>query len=1095
MKKLFELVGVLRVDGLEKAQKSMSQFERNIKKSLAPIERFGKQVAGVGMNLTKTFTVPIALAGGSVLKFGGDFEKAMTNSLSIMGDVSDGMRSQMEDVAMQLSERLPASSEKAAEAYFYLASAGKTAEQSMALLPKVAEFATAGNFDLALATDLLTDAQSALGLTSKDVAKDQMNLVRVSDVLVKANTLANATVQQFSQSLTNKAGAALRILNKDVEEGVAVLAAYADQGIKADKAGEQLNIVLRDLQRSALANEEGFKRANIQVYDNAGNMNNLGDIIGMLENRFVGMSDKQRRSELTMLGFQDRSISAMLTLLGTSESIKTYEAELRKAGGTTKEVSDKQMQSFNNQMATIRNRVVNIAIEFSRSLLPVIKQQVIPVLENLTERVKAVAEWFNDLPEGVQNTIFGFTAFIAVAGPALVVIGKLIASVKIITTVVTGAKLAMVAFNAVFLATPVGLIVAGLVGITAAFINLRSSTDQFANQFEKIKNSAQDQKAEFDVLSQRLIVLSERQNKSVQAQKDYTKAVEDMRSKYPGYFRDIDTEKTKHSELLEIIENQKKAFYEKLVMQMREQELQVFVERQIKLQKELNKVKELELTQAAEIQLREERLEPLKEAANKSIQKEIAARQKLRDEYDNGAISLDDFQKGIRASISDISLQESVVYANQAAFQKLDKQKEDHHKTNQKIRELQKEINELMTKENQIREEYGNLMLGVNETKAKGNKLSQDELNLLEQTNQATLEQIAATEKLQQEKESFIDNYQDRIERLILTEKEQLDLEEKRALESAERLKLSEAEKEEIQAYYYIRRFELQVEMDNKAIEAERAKEEEIARIGKEAYDKKQLLMLQEEQAEKRKWAAIKGFAFSALSAISDIYSLYTNNQINKMDQKLAKEKEAIEASKLGEEEKQEKFAEIDETYAKKKKELQIKQAKASKAQAIFDATMGATQMAINGFSTKPFLPLGLIMGGVATALGLAKVAMIAAQPLPQLADGALIKKSQGGTAVVVGEGGEDETVLPMRKGAFEIADRIMGRLSDFIFPTYNQPALAMSGGGGSGAGSMMRPVEQHIHFGTVITTKGGLKELERKLLEVRVGEQNRRGE
>ena len=63
---------------------------------------------------------------------------------------------------MDLSEKLPLSAKQAAEAYFYLASAGKTAAQSVALMPTVAKFATAGNFELALATDLLTDAQSAL---------------------------------------------------------------------------------------------------------------------------------------------------------------------------------------------------------------------------------------------------------------------------------------------------------------------------------------------------------------------------------------------------------------------------------------------------------------------------------------------------------------------------------------------------------------------------------------------------------------------------------------------------------------------------------------------------------------------------------------------------------------------------------------------------------------------------------------------------------------------------------------------------------------------------------------------------------------------
>jgi len=53
--------------------------------------------------------------------------------------------------------------------------------------------------------------------------------------LVGANTLANASVEQFSKSLTNMAAAALTNANKGLEEGVAILAAFADKGIKGAK--------------------------------------------------------------------------------------------------------------------------------------------------------------------------------------------------------------------------------------------------------------------------------------------------------------------------------------------------------------------------------------------------------------------------------------------------------------------------------------------------------------------------------------------------------------------------------------------------------------------------------------------------------------------------------------------------------------------------------------------------------------------------------------------------------------------------------------------------------------------------------------------
>jgi len=248
--------------------------------------------------------------------------------------VTQQQTEQMRQTAISLSGESSKSATDLAQSYFYLASAGKDAAQSMALLPKVTAFAIAGAFDMATATDLLTDAQSALGMSVKDnVTQDMLNLVRVSDVLVKANTLANASVEQFSIALTSKAGASLKAFNKDIEEGVAVLAAFADQGVKAELAGNQLDRVIRLLSNSSMDNAEAHKRLGFSVFDNEGKMRNLGDIIGNLENILAGMSNQTKVVTLDMLGFEARVQQAILPLLGTSEAIKEYERELRRAGG------------------------------------------------------------------------------------------------------------------------------------------------------------------------------------------------------------------------------------------------------------------------------------------------------------------------------------------------------------------------------------------------------------------------------------------------------------------------------------------------------------------------------------------------------------------------------------------------------------------------------------------------------------------------------------------------------------------------------------------------------------------------------------------
>lgn len=219
--------------------------------------RTGRTVENVGRKLQGTSRNVALGIGAAVFEF-GSFDAAMQQSISIMGDVDDVMRGRMIDTARQVARDLNISATSAAESYFFLASAGLDAEQSIAALPQVATFAKAGMFDMATATDLATDAQSALGLTVDDSAQNLGNLTRVTDVLVRGNQLANASVEQFSTALTNKAGAALRTVNKDVEEGVAVLAAFADQGVKGEDAGERLSIVLRDVTRAAQANRDGL---------------------------------------------------------------------------------------------------------------------------------------------------------------------------------------------------------------------------------------------------------------------------------------------------------------------------------------------------------------------------------------------------------------------------------------------------------------------------------------------------------------------------------------------------------------------------------------------------------------------------------------------------------------------------------------------------------------------------------------------------------------------------------------------------------------------------------------------------------------------
>lgn len=402
---------------LQQATKETENAERNIGRSLQSI---GGSLKSIGTSLSLKLTAPIVAMGAASVRAFAGFDQAMTESTSIMS-VTESQIESMRKQALSLSGEATQGPEEMARSYFFLASAGKDAEQSMALLPQVAKFATAGAFDMALATDLLTDAQSALGLTSKDTAEDVAGLTRVADVLVKANTLANASVQQFSESLTNTAGATMKAFSKDVEEGVAVLAAYADQGIKGAVAGTNFSRVNLLLSKSARDNAKAHKELGFTVFDANGKMRNYADIIQNLEQITAGMSDEVKSATLEQLGFEARIQQAVLPLLGSSDAIRRYERELRNAKGTVEEVANKQMKSFTNQMKILWNRVKAVAIEIGQIL--------VPMIEKLSEYLKVGLQWWKGLDQSTKEWIVTVGILAAAIGPVLVTLGVLTASV------------------------------------------------------------------------------------------------------------------------------------------------------------------------------------------------------------------------------------------------------------------------------------------------------------------------------------------------------------------------------------------------------------------------------------------------------------------------------------------------------------------------------------------------------------------------------------------------------------------------------------------------------------------------------------------
>jgi len=169
---------------------------------------------------------------------------------------------------------------------------------------------------------------------------------------------------------------------------------------------------------------------------------------------------------------------------------------------------------------------------------------------------------------------------------------------------------------------------------------------------------------------------------------------------------------------------------------------------------------------------------------------------------------------------------------------------------------------------------------------------------------------------------------------------------------------------------------------------------------------------------------AIAGGIGSAFSTLSQLNA----NREAELDQYYQKERAAIEGSIGNEESKAAAIKALDEDVAKKKRAIARKQAAIDKASAIFGATVNAANAVVKALTAGPIL--GPILAGLIGGLAAAQIAAIAAAPLPSLAIGTDLVKSDGLAMLHKGEAVVPANVV---KGGFsqggiaQVSGRIQG--------------------------------------------------------------------
>lgn len=228
----------------------------------------------------------------SAVDTGMTFTSSMSNVKALSGATAEEMEA-LTEKAEEMGEKTSFTASQSADALGYMALAGWNTEEMLDGIDGVLNLAAASSMDLATASDIVTDAMTAFGMSA-----DETN--RFVDVLAATSTSSNTTVEMLGQSF-KYVGAICGAMGYSIEDAGVALGMMANSGIKAEQAGTSLRSLLTRLSTNAGASANSLgaldiltQRLGVSFYDSSGNARDLSDVLVETRAAWAGLNVEEQ---------------------------------------------------------------------------------------------------------------------------------------------------------------------------------------------------------------------------------------------------------------------------------------------------------------------------------------------------------------------------------------------------------------------------------------------------------------------------------------------------------------------------------------------------------------------------------------------------------------------------------------------------------------------------------------------------------------------------------------------------------------------------------------------------------------------------------
>lgn len=434
------------------------------------------------------------------LEVGKTFDSNMSKVSAISGATGDDLEA-LREKAKEMGASTQFSATETAEAFEYMGMASWKAQDMISGIGGVLNLAASSGTDLATTSDIVTDSLTALGYSASDAG-------HFADVMAAASTNANTNVELMGESM-KYAGTLAGAMGASVEDVSIALGLMANSGVKGSQAGNALKNALVNLVKPTEQQTDAMKQLGLVTEDgdsafvkSNGNMKSLGDIMEVLRSTLgktsVELTDaegnlKDYDTIISELGdseegltqaeqlknaailFGKQNLSGMLAIVNASEEdYNKLSDAIYNCEGTAESMAKTMQDNLGGDITALNSKLEGTKIAIYEKFEPALRAGV-DALSGLLDGVNFVVEHSTEFTAALAAMATGVAAYLAYT-----------TALKIMTdgwkslTIVTKAQAAAQAvLNAVMSLNPIGLVIAAIAALVAAFVILWNKSEGF----------------------------------------------------------------------------------------------------------------------------------------------------------------------------------------------------------------------------------------------------------------------------------------------------------------------------------------------------------------------------------------------------------------------------------------------------------------------------------------------------------------------------------------------------------------------------------------------------------------------------------------